>query len=204
MKGTTEPGRAVRAPLHPMVRAAGEEGRLPAWGQPGGRWRDHLLRVADQLGGWAKELGHAPEECIRWRAAGLFHDLLKGVDADELRIWARRPWPAPLLHGPAVAARLRGEGVRDDEFLLALEHHSVGHVGFGDVGRFLYLADFLDPGRRFRRAARARLRERLPAEADEVLLEVVALRLQHELEARHELLPESLEFWNRLVGEAGA
>lgn len=152
------------------------------------------------MGGWAETLGHPEAEALRWRAAGRLHDALKARDADELRILAGVDWPVPLLHGPAVAARLRHEGVRDDELLTALAHHSVGHPSFGELGRFLYLADFLDPGRTFRRRQRAALRERLPAEADDVLAEAVALKLGRLLSERHPILDVSIRFWNRLVG----
>lgn len=174
-------------------------GRLPLWAQVESGLRRHLDRVAGLMGEWAEELGHTEEEALRWRAAGRLHDLLKGSDADELRILAGVDWPLPLLHGPAVAARVRGQGVRDDEFLMALGHHSVGHPGFGALGRFLYLADFLEPGRKFRRQRRETLRGRLPEEREEVLVEVVALKLGHLLSERRPILDVSLRFWNRLV-----
>lgn len=186
--------------LHPLVRAAGEAGRLPSWVRVDARRRAHLERVAALIGGWAEELGRSPRERVRWRAAGLLHDALKGDDPDELRIWAGRDWPAPLRHGPALAARLRSEGVRDDELLLAVAYHSVGHPSFEELGQYLYLADFLDPGRRFRETRRRGLRERLPRDREAVLVEVAALRLGRVLESRHSILRESVEFWNRLVG----
>lgn len=187
--------------LHPLVRGAGEGGRLPSWVQVEARRRAHLEGVADLMGGWAEELGRSPRDRIRWRAAGLLHDALKGDDPDELRILAGRDWPAPLRHGPALAARLRSEGVRDEELLVAVAYHSVGHPSFGELGQYLYLADFLDPGRRFRRARRRALRERLPGHREAVLVEVAALRLGRLLRDRRAILRESVEFWNRLVGE---
>ncbi len=187
------------ADLHPLVRAAGA-GRLPAWARVVARRRAHLERVAELMGGWAEALGHPEPEVLRWRAAGLLHDAMKDHDADELRILAGVDWPAPLLHGPALAARLRREGVKDDELLTALSHHSLGHPSFGELGEFLYLADFLDPGRAFRRRRRASLRERLPAERRDVLAETVALKLGRLLSERHPILDVSIRFWNRLVG----
>lgn len=201
MKQATGPIREARERFHPIVRAAGEKGQLPSWVHVDSRRRGHLERVADLMGKWAEERSSSPEVTLRWKAAGLLHDGLKGLDPDELRIWAKRNWPEPLLHGPAIAARLRGEGVRDDELLQALTYHSVGHPSFGYLGKFLYLADFLDPGRSFRGVSRERLRSRLPAECDSVIAEVTAVRLGHLIKARRTIIPASLEFWNRLVGQ---
>lgn len=169
------------------------------WALVDSRLRRHLDRVADLMGGWAEALGHPETEVLRWRAAGRLHDALKGAATDELRILAGVDWPPPVLHGPAVAARLRGQGVRDAELLTALGHHSVGHPDFAQLGEFLYLADFLDPGRRFRRRRRETMRQRLPEERREVLVEVAALRLAHLISTRRPILEVSLRFWNRLV-----
>lgn len=203
MTAGTISSRGAASGLHPLIRGAGA-GRLPPWARVGSKRRAHLDRVADLMGSWAETLGRPEEEALRWRAAGLLHDVMKGDDPDELRIWAGEDWPEPLLHGPAIAARLRAEGVRDDELLMALSHHSVGHPAFGELGQFLYLADFLDPARRFRKRRRAALRERLPEQRGEVLVEAVALKLGHLISDRHAILPVSLRFWNRLVGEGGS
>ena len=188
------------ATLHPLIRTTGS-GRRPAWVQVGARRRAHLERVGELMATWARALDRSERDLHRWRAAGLLHDALKDRDAHELRILAGVDWPRPLLHGPAIAGRLRREGVKDDELLLALSHHSVGHPSFRALGECLYLADFLDPGRPFRRRRRAALLERLPEERREVLVETVALKLGHLLSERHTILDVSLRFWNRLVGE---
>lgn len=196
-------GGRDRDPLHPTVRCAGEEGRLPGWARVAPDRRRHLERVARAMGAWADRLDLPRDDTIRWRAAGLFHDALKDAHPDELRDLADVDWPLPLLHGPAVAARLRAEGVRDAELLRALSHHSVGHTSFATLGKLLYLADFLDPGREFERGRRGELRRRVPDELDAVLVEVVALRLGHLLDRRQVIVSETLDFWNHLLA-AGA
>jgi HD superfamily phosphohydrolase YqeK len=83
------------------------------------------------------------------------------------------------LHGPAAAERLREEGVADEELLAAVAYHTIGDPSFGQLGRALYAADFLEPGRTFRAEWRAELRERVPAELDAVVLEVARARVAH-------------------------
>jgi 2-amino-4-hydroxy-6-hydroxymethyldihydropteridine diphosphokinase len=147
-------------------------------------------------------LGLSDAERRRWQAAGWLHDALRDADVASLRALVPaefRDLPGPLLHGPAAAARLRAEGVEDDELLDAITYHTVGHPRLGRLGRALYLADALEPGRTFDPAWTAALRARLPREFDAVLVEVVAQRLGHLIAQRRRLRPESIEFWNTLV-----
>ena len=191
------------AALHPLVEAAGREGRLPEWARCGEGRREHLERVAELMDGWAGELGLSDRDRTRWRAAAYLHDALRDADPAELREETDLDWPGSLLHGPVCAGRLRAEGVDDQELLEAVTYHTVGRPGLGRLGDFLYLADFLEPGRSILPRVRERLRAILPAEPDEALLSVVALRVAHRLEIRGSLRPETLGFWNALVARAG-
>lgn len=69
---------------HPVVTAAAA-GTLPSWHVASGRRRDHMQRVADLLGRWARQMGAVAAEEKRWRAAGLLHDALRGASPAELR-----------------------------------------------------------------------------------------------------------------------
>ncbi len=163
-----------------------------------------MARVADLLGDWAGALGLGAEDVMRWRAAGHLHDALRDEDPEALR--PRVPprlaaLPGPLLHGPAVAERLRIEGLEDGELLAAVSFHTVGNARLGRLGRALYAADFLEPGRPYRPDWRAKLRGRMPDDFDDVLLEIVRARIAHRLEREGCLLSWTVAFWNRLVGE---
>lgn len=192
-------GEAAREGL--LERAA--DGELPRWAEVGEARREHCARVAALMGSWAEGLGLPENERTRWRAAGWLHDALRDADPVALRELVpptARDLPDPLLHGPAAAARLRAEGIDDVELLDAIAYHTVGHPGFGRLGRALYVADFLEPGRTFDPVWTASLRARMPEAFDAVLIEVAAARLGHQL-ARHRVLrQESIDFWNTLVG----
>lgn len=186
---------------HQRVVEAGREGRLPPWARMSGERREHVERVAELMDRWAARLDLEEEERTRWRAAALLHDALRGADEEELRFWSDRDGPAPLLHGPACARRLEEEGVEDRELLDAVDWHTTGHPGFGRLGRFLYLADFLEPGRSYLEEVRERLRALLPEEDREALLSALALRVAHRLEVRGTVAPETIAFWNRVLEE---
>lgn len=184
-----------------MLRRAAR-GELPSWARTSPMRRDHLDRVAGLMRTWAAGRGTGDPETERWAAAGLLHDSLRDAPPEELRdeVGAdERGLPGPLLHGPAAAARLRREGVDDDELLEAVAYHTLGHPGFGALGRALYCADFLDPGRDFRRQRRQELRSRMPEELDAVTREVLADRIRYLLDREHPVFPRTIRFWNRVV-----
>ncbi|MEN8143318.1 MAG: HD domain-containing protein [Gemmatimonadota bacterium] len=185
--------------LHPLIRKAGEEEQLPKWARCDPKRIKHVRRVSRLMGEWAKALGLSRKQVVRWKAAGYLHDALKDAGPEELRPLADGRWPAKLLHGPACAERLRRAGVDDEEFLLAMSYHSTGHPDFGLLADYLYLADYLEPGRTFRRKRRASLREKLPEDRQRVLKEVIQLRVAGALSNGHEVLLESIHYWNRLV-----
>jgi HD superfamily phosphohydrolase YqeK len=182
--------------LSPLVRAAGR-GELPDWARATPQRRAHIERVSALLAAWAEALGLPEEECIRWTAAGTLHDALRDASEGELReiLGAEfRDLPPALLHGPAAARRLAAEA--DESLLTAIRCHTVGHPELDRMGRALYLADFLEPGRTFAPEWRAGLAARMPAEQ----VEVLASRLQHLVTARKPLRPETAAFWSAVVG----
>jgi HD superfamily phosphohydrolase YqeK len=194
---------ATRAPgLSPLVRDAAQ-GRLPAWTQAKPTRREHMGRVAALMRSWAQGLGLPADEVARWAAAGWLHDTLRDADPHELRPQVPaeyRELPGKLLHGPAAAERL--EGLADDEVVGAVRCHTVGSPKFGTLGRALYLADFLEPGRTFSPEWTESLRRRMPGEMDAVLREVVEARIGHVMKSGAIVHPETRAFHAQVQAEA--
>lgn len=177
-------------------------GQLPSWSKAGSKRREHMSRVAALLERWADELDLNPAEKARWVAAGWLHDALREEDPEVLRGEvepALADLPGPILHGPAAAARLAGSV--DDHLALAIRYHTIGHPSLDRLGRALYLADFLEPGRDFREEWRAELRNRVKDDLEGVLQEVVAARIEHLLERGKPIRPETAAFWSQIVTE---
>lgn len=183
-----------------LLRAAAR-GELPAWARMGPARREHVARVVALLDEWATALGLPGDEVVRWRAAGWLHDALREAPAEALvpAVPAGlRDLPPLLLHGPAAAERIAAEA--GESVANAVRYHTVGHPSLDLLGRALYLADFLEPGRDFSREWRAELRERMPADLDAVLREVLGARIRHLLDERRPIRPETAAFWSTLVG----
>ena len=164
---------------------------LPAWAQVTPGRRAHVERVAAVLAQWADALRVSEAEKGRWLRAAWLHDALRDA-----------PLADSIAHGPAAADRAAAEGERDRGVLDAVRYHTVGYAGWDDVGRMLYLADFLDPGRDFDPDGRRALAARVPADRDAVLREVARRRIEWVVSSGWPLHPATVAFWNDLVGRS--
>ncbi len=172
---------------------------LPSWAVVTPDRIAHITRVADLAERWAAERGVAPAELARWRLAAVLHDALRDADATVLaRYTPRGDWPPKLWHGPAAAAAAERDGETDRGVLDAVRYHSVGFAGWDEAGRMLYLADFLEPGRRHDRAELDALAARVAAEPAAVLAAVAARRLARLVHEGRPIRKETWEFWNSL------
>lgn len=161
---------------------------LPDWAVVTPERRAHIERVAALVDEWATGLSVPPEERARWLRAAWLHDALRDA-----------PLAGEMDHGPRCAERLVREGERDQGVLDAIRYHSVGYAGWDEVGRMLYLADHLEPGRTHDREARAALRARMPVAREAVLKEVARRRVEWSLRSGWPLSGETVAFWNALV-----
>lgn len=185
--------------LPALVRDAAR-GELPDWAVAGEKRRRHMARVAGLLEEWAAALDLSPADRIRWTAAGWLHDVLRDAEHESLRDLVPadlRDLPGGLLHGPAAAERLRD--LDDPALLNAIRYHTIGHPDLDRLGRAVYLADYLDPARKFEPEWRASLRDAMPHEMDEVVTSVAAQRIGHLIESRNAIRPETAAFWSSLV-----
>jgi HD superfamily phosphohydrolase YqeK len=205
--GGPRPERAIggAAPrVHALVEAA-SRGVLPAWAVASEGRRGHMGRVADLLGAWANALDVGQEERVRWRAVGYLHDALRDERPEALRPHVPQPLrelPGALLHGPAAAERLRSDGVDDETLLAAVAYHTIGSPDLDTLGRALYAADFLEPGRAFLDRWRASLRARMPGDFDRVVLEIAQTRVDHLRARGASVQPSTLAFLEALTREA--
>jgi 2-amino-4-hydroxy-6-hydroxymethyldihydropteridine diphosphokinase len=97
-----------------------------------------------------------------------------------------------------VATRLERDGERRADLLSAIRFHTIGSPEWGRTGRALYMADFLEPGRRFARADRAFLAAHVSHDFDGVFRQVVRARIEWALREGHRVFPETANLWNAL------
>jgi nicotinate-nucleotide adenylyltransferase len=93
-------------------------------------------------------------------AAGLLHDIARELDwqalvrlaiTDGTAVSPHEAEHPILLHGRAGAVIIREElGIEDQYILDAVRFHTSGHTGMDTIGCIVYMADFLEPGRKYK------------------------------------------------------
>ena len=184
--------RAKVVPRLPPKRRRHVEGVVRTAERIAGGWgsadRDAALRAAWLHDAWRVESAEAMRAAIR--AAGEIPDS-----------WADRNAPV-LLHAQAAAVWGRDAlGERDPRVLLAVRHHPTAHPDWEDVGRALYCADYLEPGRDFHDADLASLSEHFPSDPQGTLREVARRRVSYAVLAGYPLGSETVAFLNSLCGD---
>ena len=170
---------------------------LPAWACVSEKRRAHIERVTTLLERWASDLRVSESEARDWRDAGLLHDALRDAPEEKLRALVPRPdFITEMLHGPAAAVMLERAGDARHEMLEAIRWHTVGSAAWGRLGRALFMADFLEPGRNFMRADRAYLAAHVANDFDGTFRQVLRMRIDHALREGHTLFPETVALWN--------
>jgi len=181
-----------RSPIAPGVDLV-----LPAWAQVSEKRRAHIARVTTLLVQWAPLIARDASEQTAMRDAGAWHDALRDAPEALLReLTGDRTSPTELLHGPASAVMLARDGETRTEVLDAVRWHTIGSPEWGRVGRALYVADFLEPGRKFATTDRAFLAALVGRDFEGVLRQVVRMRLEWSLREGLEIFPETASFWN--------
>ena len=174
------------------MRSGTDAATLPPWAQVSRKRRKHIARVTSLLSDWADALHVSPVDRQTWIDAGRFHDALRDASVDELRALAGSSIAeVELLHGPAAAARLEQDGETRRGLLDAIRYHSIGSSTWDRVGRALYMADYLEPGRKFDLERRARLADLVPRAFDEAFKQVVQARMEYARAQHYTVYPES-------------
>lgn len=166
---------------------------LPPWAQVKKGRRKHIVRVTRLLAQWADAMSLDPVERDAWIDAGRCHDALRDAPLEELTALAQSPIEEPeLLHGPAAANYLAAHGEQRQSVLTAIRYHSIGWKEWDRVGRALYMADYLEPGRDFDVERRAVLASQVPGAFDATFREVVRTRMAYAKAQRFTEYPESI------------
>jgi HD superfamily phosphohydrolase YqeK len=172
---------------------------LPPWAQVSPRRLEHIARVTALLDRWSEAL-HLTDEARRaWHDAGRWHDAVRDAPLDALRtLVGAQDFPDGALHGPAAASLLEREGERRADVLEAIRWHTLGNPDWGTVGRALFMADYLEPGRPFMQGDRAFLASHVPLDFEGVFKQVVRARLEWTLREGKRIYRETVALWNRV------
>lgn len=172
---------------------------------------EHVMGVSDTAASLAEAYG---ADVRKARLAGLLHDWDKDFDDDGIRARARvlgvdaaiDPYVFDsmprLLHGPTAAAALREDfPCIPDDVLQAVARHTAAAIGMSDLDMIIYIADAIEPSRRFDGLDRLRA-----AMGTVPLEELFMMTFNHILsmlvERRRRLHPATVEVWNYYVSRS--
>ncbi len=117
--------------------------------------QDHILRVVRTMEALAVR-HQLPLDGARW--AGFGHDLARELSRPALLEEAERLGlsvdPSSraepiLLHGPIAARWMAQDGIGDRAVWQAIWFHTTAGAGLDSLGRALFIADAIEPGRRY-------------------------------------------------------
>lgn len=117
--------------------------------------RGHSERVAEVMRSLAERHHLDPQDA---HLAGLAHDLARELPRPDLLAEAARlglAWGVEeeeepvLLHGPIAAKWLEAAGVGTPSIWSAIRYHTTAAPGLDPLGRALFVADGVEPGRRY-------------------------------------------------------
>ncbi len=119
---------------------------------------EHSVRVGIFAEELARHYGYPKKMQRMCFLAGITHDmckempvhtLIKIVSADGSPVTEIERQSSELLHGRAAAAVLHQKyGVRKKSLLNAIRYHTIASAKFDAMGKMLYIADKIEPGRK--------------------------------------------------------
>lgn len=163
----------------------------------------HVLGVEKSAIELAERYGYDAEKA---GLAGLIHDYAKELSDQEfldlidkynldpeLKKWGNNVW-----HGMVGIYKIQEDlGVTDKEILRSIETHTVGSGAMSLLDKIIYVADYIEPGRRFPLVEEARVI------AKESLDKAVAYETVHTVEhLAHQafpIFPQTIETYNAYV-----
>lgn len=159
----------------------------------------HTLGVVETAERLALKYG---EDVERARLAAMLHDYAKYRDAEEMRDVVRSrgleadllEYDDELLHAPVGAVLLAEQFELEPEVVSAIRNHTTGEPGMNHLDQILFVADAIEPNRRYPGV------ERLREEAEQSLEGAVTAVLRHTigylLQTSVRIYPKTVETYN--------
>ena len=150
---------------------------------------EHSLRVEKTSIKLAQKFNLSVSVCA---LAGLAHDICREFSPGQLQSETGRLHANPvLLHGEAGAIVIQKLfGIKDLSVLNAIKYHTSGSVDMDDIGKIIFSADYMEPGRKHLSSGE---RDRLSLlELDDMVLEI-ALKTREHLQLKNLLVEPEME-----------
>ncbi|MGL4388319.1 MAG: bis(5'-nucleosyl)-tetraphosphatase (symmetrical) YqeK, partial [Brevinema sp.] len=165
---------------------------------------EHVCRVREKAQAIVTRASLSPELTQKIDIAVLMHDFAKGMSSDELLEYAHIHQIslnniAPPIYHAIVGAWMAHKffDISDQKILDAITHHTTGHSLFIDnmIGTVLFLADYLEPGRK---SDRSYIDQLIPNQLIKAMYQIVKEKMISVIDRDRELSEESIVFYESL------
>ena len=138
--------------------------------------------------------------------SGISHDICKCLDDESMLSISKKDGlgfselelkKPGLFHGRAAAVVLIEKfGIKEENLLDAVRYHTFGKKDFCDLGKILYVADKIEPGRKH--ITSEYIEDKLKMDLNLMTKTVLKENIDYLLEKGKLVAPESKEFYNSL------
>jgi predicted HD superfamily hydrolase involved in NAD metabolism len=143
--------------------------------------------------------------------AAIFHDYAKCRPIQEMEeIIKREGMPQDLLehnkelwHAPVGAYLVEKEvGITDHDILQAITYHTSGHEQMTMLDKVIYVADYIEPGRKF--PGVEEVRDLARRDLNQALLQALKNTIRFLMEKNQAIYPLTFQTYNALIKEEAA
>ncbi|MBY0096301.1 bis(5'-nucleosyl)-tetraphosphatase (symmetrical) YqeK [Mesobacillus maritimus] len=138
--------------------------------------------------------------------AAIFHDYAKFRPKDEMKQiiidqgmeQLLLEFNSELWHAPVGAFLVEKEvGLKDEEILAAIRYHTSGRIGMSLLDKIIYLADYIEPGRRF--PGVDEVRNLAKDNLNQALIQALKNSIQFLMKKNQPVYPDTIYTYNDLV-----
>ena len=88
--------------------------------------------------------------------------------------------------------------ITDNEILDAIKYHTTGHPEMNEIAKIIFIADFIEPGRKYKECIDVRKKLKGKMELDKILLLVLEKKLIYLINNNKIIHPYAINLWNKL------
>lgn len=168
---------------------------------------NHVVGVVETATRMAQDFNVSVESA---QTAAILHDVAKFSDRDWMKSIIISEEMDPLLleyhaelwHAPVGAYLAKQEfGIEDEDVLNAIRYHTTGRAGMSDLEKIVYIADLVEPNRKFSGVDQLR---QLKEQGLDVMMEAsVKHSIEFLVSKNQPVYPDSLKCYNYFVQQKG-
>ncbi len=119
--------------------------------------------------------------------------ILKNLNDNELK-------EIPLIwHGftGAIIAKKIFK-ITDENILNAIKYHSTGNLKMRNIEKIVFVADYIEPGRKYLSSVKIRKKLKMKMELNELVLLVLEEKIKYLIKLKKNIFKNSIDLWNNL------